>query len=183
VRLGLQRFVCEVVVPFNTMAGDAWMRGQLEIHEEHAYSEAIQIVLRAALAAVPAAAPLDRPRVLLTTFPGEPHGLGLLMAEALFALEGAKCLSLGVQTPLWDMVLAAAAYKSDVVALGFTGCLSPNHVVDGLTELRTKMPAEVQIWVGGSAPVLHRRPLAGVVALGSLLDIKTQLERWRHGVS
>ena len=28
-----------------------------------------------------------RPRVLLTTFPGEPHGLGLLMAEATLAVE------------------------------------------------------------------------------------------------
>ena len=180
-RLGLQRFVCEVVTPFNTMVGDAWMRGQLEIYEEHAYSETIQIVLRLALAVVPAAAPLDRPRVLLTTFPGEPHGLGLLMAEAMFALDGAKCTSLGVQTPLWDMVLAAAAYKSDIVALGFTGCMNPNQVVDGLTELRAKLPAEVEIWVGGSAPVLHRRPVPGVMALGSLQDIRVQIERWRHG--
>ena len=180
-RLGLQRFVCEVVTPFNTMVGDAWMRGQLEIYEEHAYSETIQIVLRLALAVVPAAAPLDRPRVLLTTFPGEPHGLGLLMAEAMFALDGAKCISLGVQTPLWDMVLAAAAYKSDIVALGFTGCMNPNQVVDGLTELRAKLPAEVEIWVGGSAPVLHRRSVPGVMALGSLEDIRVQIERWRHG--
>ena len=180
-RVGLQRFVCDMVVPFNTMVGDAWMRGQLEIHEEHVYSEAVQVVLRGALAAVPAAASVDRPRVMLTTFPGEPHGLGLLMAEAMFAMEGARCLSLGVQTPLWDMVLAAAAYKLDIVALGFTGCMNPNHVVDGLTELRTKMPLDVEIWVGGSAPVLHRRPVAGVVALNSLGEIPPQIERWRHG--
>ena len=180
-RLGLQRFVCEMVVPFNTTVGDAWMRGQLEIHEEHVYSEAVQVVLRGALASMPTATPLERPRVLLTTFPNEPHGLGLLMAEALFATEGARCLSLGVQTPLWDMVLAAAAYKSDILALGFTGCMNPNHVVDGLTELRSKLPAEVEIWVGGSAPVLHRRPVAGVVALGALGDIARQVERWRHG--
>lgn len=181
-RLGLQRFVCEVVVPLNTMIGDTWMRGQLEIHEEHAYSEAIQIVLRGALATVPVAAPLDRPRVLLTTFPSEPHGMGLLMAEAMFVLEGAKCLSLGAQTPLWDIVLAATAYKSDIVALGFTGCLNPNQVVEGLTELRAKMPSAVQIWVGGSAPVLHRRPVAGVIALASLSDVRLQVERWRHGM-
>ena len=180
-RLGLQRFVCEMVVPFNTTVGDAWMRGQLEIHEEHVYSEAVQVVLRGALAAVPAAMSVDRPRVMLTTFPGEPHGLGLLMAEAMFAMEGARCLSLGVQTPLWDMVLAAAAHRSDIVALGFTGCMNPNHVVDGLAELRSKMPAEVEIWVGGSAPVLHRRPVAGVLALNSLVDIPPQIERWRHG--
>jgi MerR family transcriptional regulator, light-induced transcriptional regulator len=107
--------------------------------------------------------------------------LGLLMAETLFALEGAKCLSLGAQTPLWNMVLAAAAYKSDILALGFTGCLNPNQVVDGLTELRSKLPTSVEIWVGGSSPVLQRRPVEGVIALGALSDIACQVERWRHG--
>lgn len=179
--LGLQRFVGEVITPFNTLVGDSWMRGQLEIHEEHAYSEVLQIVLRGALANLPPGAALDRPRVLLTTFPNEPHSLGLLMAETLFALEGAKCLSLGAQTPLWSMVLAAAAYKSDILALGFTGCMNPNQVVEGLTELRAKLPASVEIWVGGSAPVLQRRPVEGVHALNALADINAHVQRWRHG--
>jgi MerR family transcriptional regulator, light-induced transcriptional regulator len=179
--LGLQRFVCEVIIPFNTLVGDSWMRGQLEIHEEHAYSEVLQIVLRGALANLPLSVALDRPRVLLTTFPNEPHALGLLMAETLFALQGAKSTSLGAQTPVWNMVLAAAAYKSDILALGFTGCMNPNQVVEGLTELRAKLPESVEIWVGGSSPVLQRRPVEGVIALGALSDITDQVERWRHG--
>lgn len=180
-RLGLSRFVLDVVLPLNTLVGDAWMRGQLEIFEEHAYIECLQGVLRQALAGIPEPAPLDRPRVLLTTLPGEPHGLGLLLAETLFSLEGARVLSLGVQTPVWDITLAASAYRCDIVALGFTGCMNPNQVVDGLTELRNKLPAAVELWVGGSAPVLHRRPVEGVMAFASLQDIRPQIERWRHG--
>ena len=180
-RLGLSRFVVEVVVPLNVMVGDAWMRGQLEIFEEHAYIECLHGVLRQALGGIPEAAALDRPRVLLTTFPGEPHSLGLLLAEALFALQGARVVSLGVQTPVWDIALAAAAHRSDIVGLGFTGCMNPNQVVDGLTELRSKLPPATELWVGGSAPVLHRRPVDGVIALASLQDIDAQVERWRHG--
>lgn len=180
-RLGLSRFVIEVVLPLNTMVGDAWMRGQLEIFEEHAYIECLHGVLRQALAGIPEPAALDRPRVLLTTLPGEPHGLGLLLAEALFALEGARVLSLGVQTPVWDISLAAAAHRCDIVALGFTGCMNPNQVVDGLTELRSKLPPAVELWVGGAAPVLHRRSIAGVMPFASLQDIHPQIERWRHG--
>ena len=180
-RLGLSRFVLDVVLPLNTLVGDAWMRGQLEIFEEHAYIECLQGVLRQSLAGIPEAAPLDRPRVLLTTLPGEPHGLGLLLAEALFSLDGARVLSLGVQTPVWDITLAATAYRCDIVALGFTGCMNPNQVVDGLTELRSKLPPAVELWVGGSAPVLHRRPVEGVMAFSSLQDIHPQIERWRHG--
>ncbi len=178
-RLGLARFVIDVISPLNTLVGDAWMRGQLEIFEEHIYTESVHVVLRDAIRSAPGAVSADRPRVLLTTFPGEPHGLGLLMAECLFVLEGARCVSLGVQTPVWDIVLAAAAQSSDIVALSFTGCMNPNHVVDGLSELRTKLPQAVEVWAGGSAPVLHRRPVPGVAAIAALPEIVDGIRRWR----
>jgi len=178
-RFGLGRFVTDVVSPLNTAVGDAWMRGQLEVFEEHLYTETMQAVLRQALACVPPPAGNGRPGVLLSTLPGEPHGLGLLMAEAVLALEGCRCISLGTQTPLWDVVLAARACAVDVVALGFTGCINPNQVVDNLTELRSKLPPAVAIWAGGSAPVLHRRRVEGVTPVASLDLIPAELRRWR----
>jgi MerR family transcriptional regulator, light-induced transcriptional regulator len=182
VALGLGRFVTEVVAPLNIAVGDAWIRGQLEIFEEHLYTESVQVVLRQGLAMLPPGADTG-PDVLLTTFPGEPHGLGLLMAEAMLAIEGCRCTSLGVQTPLWDIVLAARAHGAKVVALSFTGCMNPNQVVDGLTELRAKLPAEVELWAGGSAPVLHRRRVEGVLPIASLDDVLTEVERWRAGAA
>jgi methanogenic corrinoid protein MtbC1 len=178
-RLGLSRFVTDVVTPLNTLIGDSWMRGQLEIFEEHLYAEILQGVLRSALAQLPRPEPGRGPRVLLTTFPGEPHGLGLLMAEVLFALEGAECVSLGVQTPIWNIVLASQALHIDIVALGFTGCMNPNHVVEGLVELRSKCSPTTDIWTGGAAPVLHRRGVPGVEALSSLRDISEHVAAWR----
>jgi MerR family transcriptional regulator, light-induced transcriptional regulator len=179
VRLGLARFVCEVVSPLNTLVGEAWMRGQLEIFEEHVYTESIQIVLRKAIASLPGAALQDCPRVLLSTLPGEPHGLGLLMAEAVLSIEGAHCLSLGVQTPLWDLALAARAHHCDIVALSFTGCMNPNAVMAALAELRAKLPAAIEIWAGGMAPVLHRRPVAGVQAMAGFDEVPARIARWR----
>ena len=179
-RHGVARFVLEVAAPMNLAVGDAWIRGQLEVFEEHLYTECMQGVLRGAIAAIPEPSAADATRVLLTTFPGEPHGLGLLMAEALLALEGCRCLSLGVQTPLWDIVLAAAACRSDIVALSFTGCMGPNPIADGLLELRSKLPARVAVWAGGSAPVLHRRALPGVQALATLDELQSALRQWRE---
>ncbi len=176
-RYGVGRFVLEVVSPLNAAVGEAWMRGQLEVFEEHLYTETVQSVLRGAIAALPPANDSHHRTVLLTTFPGEPHGLGLLMAEAVLAMEGCRCLSLGVQTPLWDIVLAAKAYRADVVALSFTGCTNPNQVADGLAELRGKLPPSVALWAGGSAPVLHRRPVAGVQAFATLTEIPAALQR------
>ncbi|BAL97825.1 MerR family transcriptional regulator [Rubrivivax gelatinosus] len=180
VRHGISRFVVDVVAPLNTAVGDAWLRGQVEVYEEHLYTETVQSLLRQAIASVPE--PLDggTPSVLLSTFPGEPHGLGLLMCETLMAMDGCRCIALGTQTPLWDIVLAAGAYRADIVALSFSGCMSPNQVVDGLAELREKLPAEVGIWVGGSAPVLFRRRLEGVLPIDALDQIAPELRRWRE---
>ena len=178
-RSGVARFVNEVVAPLSAAVGDAWIRGQMEIFEEHAYTELLQTVLRQAIAGIPAAAETDRPRVLLTSFPNEPHGLGLLMVEALLRLEGCECVSLGVQTPVWDIVRAASAYRSDIVALSFTGCMNPNQVVDGLAELAAKLPPGVRVWAGGAAPVLHRRSVAGVLPLTNFDELAPELQRWR----
>ena len=178
-QLGLARFVTEVVAPLNTCIGDGWMRGQLQVFEEHLYTESIQVLLREAIARLPLHAE-SHPRVLLTTFTQEPHGLGLLMAEALLSLEGARCISLGTATPVWDILLAAAAQRTDIVALRFSGCMNPNQIVDGLAELRAKLPAAVELWAGGAAPALHRRPVPGVRAIATIDRVREELTAWRE---
>jgi methanogenic corrinoid protein MtbC1 len=182
-RLGMSRFVLEMVAPLNTMVGEAWMRGRFEIFQEHLYQEQVQVVLRDGLARLPAAAASDRPRVLLSSLPGETHTLGLVMAEAVLAIDGARCTSLGVQTPLWDLVLAASALQSDVVLLGFAGAMNPNTASAALAELRAKLPASVDLWVLGAAPVLHRRPVPGVRAFAGLQDVLVGVQGWRDRVA
>jgi MerR family transcriptional regulator, light-induced transcriptional regulator len=177
ISLGLGRFVLEHAAPLNRLVGEAWARGEFEIFEEHLYTESMQVVLRNAISGIPPS--LNGPRVLLTTFPNELHGLGLLMAEALLALEGGRCLSLGTQTPLLDIVRAAESQASDVVALSFSAALTPNQVLDGLVELRAKLPPSTEIWAGGRCPVLRRRPPAGITVLEELASIPSELERWR----
>lgn len=177
-RLGLARFVTEVVSPLNNKVGEAWSRGNLEIFEEHLYTESIQVVMRNAINTIPQ--PGRQPRILLTTFPQEPHGLGLLMAEAMFSLEAARCISLGVQTPIWDIALAATAQRVDIVALSFSACLNPTMVSDGLSELRQKLAPQVEIWAGGGCPILHRKSPADIVVFKSLQQIPQEIQRWRE---
>ena len=142
-REGLGRFVLQVVAPLTTAVGDAWMRGELEVFEEHIYTEIIQQSLRQAVQSLLQQSALDgreRPRVLLSTLPGEPHGLGLLMVEALLAVEGCQCLSLGVQTPVESLPRAVAAHGSDVLALSFSGLMAASAVRRGISELRSMLP-------------------------------------------
>ena len=176
-RMGLEPFVIGICAPLNRLIGEAWTQGRLEIFEEHLYTESVQVVLRNAICSIAVSG--ESPRVLLTTFPDEMHGLGLLMAEALMALGGCRCTSLGVQTPAWDIARAAVAQSADIVALSFSASLSANQVLDGLAQLRAQLPPTTEIWAGGQSPILQRRPPAGVRVLAGLSDIGQALQQWR----
>lgn len=181
-RRGLERFVLELVAPLSTAVGDAWARGQLEVFQEHLFSEVLASVLRPALAglqASPGSALAAGPRVLLTTLPPEQHGLGLLMVEALLALEGCACISLGVNTPLADVLQAAQAHRADVVVLSFSAQHSGPPVLAQLQALRAQLPPAIALWVGGACPVLYEKPLDGISAAQPLTALAALLAQWR----
>lgn len=177
IRMGLAACVKELIAPLTTEVGEAWMRGELQVFEEHIFSESLQQVLRPAIHGVERATPAGGPRVLLTTLPGEQHGLGLLMVEALLTLEGCRCLSLGVQTPPGDIVQAAAVQRADIVALSFTGQLPATAVLEELRRLRELLPEGVELWVGGSATALRRSP-AGIRHVSDLAALAPGLAHW-----
>jgi methylmalonyl-CoA mutase cobalamin-binding subunit len=177
-QMGLARFVTEVVAPMNVAVGQAWMKGEIQVFEEHLYTECVQTALRQAIGTMPSGAS-HAPRVLLATVPQEPHGLGLLMAEALFSLEGCICLSLGVRTPIPDIARAARAHRADLVGLSFTASVNAVQVQSALRELRQLLPAGTELWAGGQCPALHRRPVDGVVTIGDVAEVPGHLARWR----
>ncbi len=174
---GLQRFVSETVDRLNIAIGQSWMRGELDVSEEHLYSEQLQNVLRNAIGSHSSAG--SRPRILLTTFPEEQHGLGLLMAEAMLVPEGACCISLGVQTPLADIRNAAIAGNFDIVALSFSGAYPARQAVEGLKQLRNLVPDGILLWAGGAALQGKQSRLEGIRVITSLQDAVTALGEWR----
>ncbi len=179
-RTGLASFVVDGVAPLTVAVGEAWLAGRIAVYEEHLYSEAVQSVLRSALVPFQTGLETRAPRILLTTVPDEAHGLGLLMAEALMTLQACHCLSLGTQTPLADIVAAAAAHRIDVVALSFAASLPAALALPALGELRARLPADVAIWVGGSSPALRGLRVPGIRAMGSLVDISEAVAHWRE---
>lgn len=178
-REGLKYFVTDLVAPLTTAVGDAWMRGELEVFEEHAYTECVTGLLRHAINALTEHATDGVPSVLLTTFPQESHGLGLLMAESMLALEGCRCISLGTQTPLRDIAQAVVAHSVDVVALSFSVSMNAKQAMDGLAELRQLLPPSVEVWAGGQCAALQRREQTHAVVLRDLVSISHEIKRWR----
>lgn len=180
-QLGLKRFVTEVIAPLCTLVGDAWAAGELAVFEEHLFSELVQSVMRSAIlsATQQLGQPDARPRILLTTVPQERHGLGLLMAEALLVLEGAHCVSLGLQTPLSEIVAASRAQRADIVGLSFSLSSSPRAVIENVLELENRLGSEVCVWAGGAGAAMARRQLGHQRVL-DLDDIAPSVARWRE---
>ncbi len=179
-RLGLARFLTELLAPLNAQVGEAWVRGEIQVFEEHMYTESVIAVLRSAMGSTGALPQPGMPRVLLATLPQEPHVLGLLMAETMLLLEGCDCVSLGAQTPLDEIARAVQAHRAQIVGLSFSPAFNAQLLVRGLQDLRGRLPAEVQIWAGGSHPALQRRAPPGVTPVPRLEDIAGLLTSWQR---
>ncbi|NWG38551.1 MAG: MerR family transcriptional regulator [Hydrogenophilaceae bacterium] len=181
---GLQQFVLDTVPQLNEQVGNLWAAGKLGVHQEHLYSEELSRLLRTAIGNLPTMG--RRPRVLLTTLPGEEHGLGLLMVEGVLAPEGVHCLSLGVQTPMEDIVRAVVGHVVDVLVLSFSAAFPPRQGVAALRLLRNRLPGRVEVWAGGSMTRATRaHPISGVHWTPELSDCLVRLADWRdrHPVS
>ena len=104
--------------------------------------------------------------------------MGLLMVEALLALEGAHCIALGTQMPLLEVVQAAQAHRVDVVAVSFSGAFASRQVPSLLRQLRSVLPPPRQLWAGG-AGVRKVPAQEGVLVMSRLDDAVAAVARWR----
>lgn len=177
-RQGLQRFVADTIAPLNEAVGQAWLRGELQVTDEHLYTEQVQTLLRGAIGAI--SQPAERPRILLTTLPEEMHALGLLMVEATLVPEGASCISLGTQTPLDDIRSAAGSGDFDIVGLSFSAAYPARQAVRDTLALRAALPADTSLWVGGAALQGKERRLTGVRVIKDLDDTLRAVRQWRE---
>ena len=177
-RLGLEKFVLEVMCVLNGAVGAAWERGELGIRDEHVYTEVIQSLVREEISRV--ARPDGLPRILITTPSGELHTLGLLMVDALASSHGASCISLGAQTPNDELPHAVADYHADIVCLCFSAAFPRRRIFALLKELRDKLPKEIEIWIGGAGVIGLERSPRGVNVMLTLQDLIDAVHKYRR---
>ena len=174
-RHGLAQFVLDTVEPLTHKVGNAWEQGQIQVFEEHLFTELTRRSLRHAIESLAGG---REPRILLTSPPDEQHALGLLMVEALLALEGAHCIPLGTQMPLLEIAAAARAHRADIVALSFSAAFPARQVPALLQQLRALLESPTALWAGG-AGVRRSAPVQGVRFIASLSEAVAALEEWR----
>ena len=179
IRQGLENFVSEHIAPLTILVGEEWLRGDLAVHNEHFFTECVTGILRQAISSVKVTNNSESPRILLTTFPNELHSLGLLMAECMMTLEDARCISLGTQTPIMEIINAIQSHQAHILALSFSAASNQRHVIDGLHELRRELPENIEIWAGGSCPALKKINTKGILVLNNLNEIKKEVRLWK----
>lgn len=179
-RVGLRAFVQDTVAPLAVWVGEVWAAGDLQVHEEHLFTEHTERTLRRAIDSVPGG---RSPRVLLTTPPHEPHALGLLMVESVLALEGAHCMSLGTQMPAGDIARAAEAHRADAVALSFSAAYPGRQIGPFLDTLRSLLPSGTALWIGGAGAGRATALPAGVARLQGLEELARAVGQWRKAAN
>lgn len=178
IKMGLQSFILDFLQYASPIVGDAWMRGVIEIHEEHVYTEQVQNLIRTAIAGLrPNAEP---PRVLITTPPEENHSLGMLMVEALLRLDSVDAVCFGTLMPVREIVQGVQKNRIDIVALSFSASYPASKAIEFLEEVRFRLPMTVDIWAGGSSLRGSRRSVEGVEIFQDLESIRRGVQAWRR---
>ncbi len=174
---GLESFATQTVAPLLAVVGNLWAVGEIEIYQEHLFSQTVQTLLQEGIRAL--RSEKRAPRVLLATFPGEQHQLGLLLAQAMLSAESAYCLSLGASVPLDVIAQAAQAHRADVVAVSGAACFPVRSAEYALATLDASLAPQIEVWIGGSAARALRSPPPRVRIVRALTDIRPTVQSWR----
>jgi DNA-binding transcriptional MerR regulator len=175
---GPSRFARDLAAPLAVEIGDRWSDGRLDVASEHLATGVLRTLLGTVLQ--PGASTLGGPRVVFATPSGERHELGLQIAALTVLGAGALPIYLGVELPVEDLLSAVESAGASALALSLVAVV-PAPTERTLAALRTGLPSDVELWVGGAAV----RDLAlpdGVVDLADLdaLEQRAALLRIAH---
>lgn len=168
---GVGSFLVTTAAPLTNAVGEAWLSGRIGILDEHLYAEQLSSLLHGVLSCL---APKNSAnRALLTTLPGEQHGIGLLMAACMLALHGVEPILLGVQLPLEEIVRGAIEQDCTITGISCSSYMHRRSIATQLVRLRKLLPASIELWVGGSG--IHGIPAMpnGIRLFSSLEQIST----------
>ena len=176
---GIHGVLERVVAPLLVRVGDEWHAGRLGIAAEHLASAVVEALVVEAMRAMSSRHPA--PRVLVATLAGSRHSLGAALAGASAAAEGWEVVYLGADVPIEDISESAQRTGAAAVALSIVYAEDSRRVAETLRQLRSLLPPQVSLIVGGRAALAASRELgrAGIETGATLEDLRSLLSRAR----
>jgi methanogenic corrinoid protein MtbC1 len=165
-RLGPVEFLETRVAPLVRRVGDAWERGELEVHHEHVLSEHVSDLLGALR--MPFEERARGPLVVYATLPGELHGLGLHMSALVLAAAGCRSLYLGTDVPIRQLGALVRDLRARAVAVSVSRASRGPASAAMLRRLRDLLPRRVLLIAGGEGAPAAR---PGIEVLTSLREL------------
>ncbi len=178
--LGPIGFLSQVAGPLTEQVGDAWAEKRIGVRHEHLFSAALSTQLR--LLGVAWEMKKTGPVVLLTTLPGEHHGLGIEMAAVYLSIQGAVPRLLGVDTPVDEIVEAARELGARIVGLSVSAASERRTIPLQVRAMLVGLPSHVAIWLGGKAAreIAIDDPRVAIVETWSDVDRELARLGWRR---
>jgi len=169
--LGQQGVLLHVVAPLAEAVGALWQNGTIGVAHEHFASA----VLRTFLGNMgrPFAPRESGPHLITATPPGQLHELGALLVAAMAAKLGWQSTYLGACLSASEIASAALQKPARAVALSIVYPADDPQLESELRQLRSLLPANVALLVGGRAAAGYQRVLNEIGATcsaGALTD-------------
>lgn len=176
-RVGATEVVTGVIVPVMREVGERWHRRELTPAHEHLATGVVERTLHWMLD-LPATAP-DAPIIALATLAGERHELGIQVTAVLAASEGLRVLLLGADLPGPTIAAAVRETGAAVLGLSFVSAASVLAASPQLRELRSLVPEDVPVLVGGAGAFGAATTIteAGCVVTANIATLLAHLPR------
>lgn len=146
-RHGSLKFILNFAVPLLKRIGDGWEKRELNISHEHFASECLVSFLSEKWRQMNIRK--NGPTVLITTLPGEPYSLGILMCAVITSVTNSKVIYLGVDNPIEDTISAAESHKPEVIAISISHVFDPTTAGNLLLKIRSEITPKTSIVTGG----------------------------------
>jgi methanogenic corrinoid protein MtbC1 len=158
VSLSSPRVRQEILVPMLESIGERWREGSIRIAHEHLASA----IVRSFLGGMRNGRHSNAPRIVVTTPAGQRHELGALMAAAAADESGWNVFYLGPDLPAEEIAAAVRQLGARAIGLSIVYNEGEEHVVDELRRIRSFVPDDVMMFVGGRASCTLERHLGDV---------------------
>jgi MerR family transcriptional regulator, light-induced transcriptional regulator len=179
-QLGSQGLLQRVIAPLAQSVGELWRDGTITSAHEHFASAIMRTFL--GHAAKPFAGTDHAPVIIVATPTGQLHELGALLAGSVAANLGWHVTYLGASLPAAEIAGAARQNRARAVALSLVYPEDDPRLEGELRMLRSLLPGEIPILVGGRAMNAYRLGVEniGALAINDLAQLSRTLDELRR---